>query len=867
MWGNCPVGGVCRNAGFGIQILIALVLCIETLHAQNCVPAPPGLVSWWRGDGNGSDAVGTNNSTFMNAISFSDGKVGQAFTFNGIDSQIRFGNTVGNFDTNDFTVEFWLRTAANRLESLIEKYPTCGPSSEWYIRINGGRLGAAMMSDALFSDHNVVVSQRSINDGLLQHVTFVRKVTNIAFYIDGALDASNNSAGGVTRIDNNIDLVAGRSVCVGVDGTYPYTGQLDEISVYNRALSASEIQAIYNAGNAGKCRSVPEPSCVPPALGLISWWKGDGDANDSLVRNNGTLNGNATFGAGIVGQAFNFDGMDDYISVAPSANLNVGAGSGLTIEGWIKPADLSVSRPLFEWDNSLGQSFGTHFWSSANSVSSVLPGALFANIVDTANNYHIVESAGGILNTNQFQHIALTYDKTTGVATIYYNGTVVATQNLGIFTPQTSGPLYLGERHDGEGAGKVFQGLMDEVAVYKRPLSGDEIAAIYRAGSAGKCPLASVGPFTNGSFESPALAPGFGQSLPSGSTAITGWRVEGLGIGWQNGAAFGVSPVDGAQHIGFNGGDAPPGQGTIAQTFTTTVGQTYSVSFNVGRTGSGSGTMSLLAEVTSSSDFVLGSLNAVAPDSPGYGPARTFTFTATTSISTLNFRDTSSVTVAVDPLLDNVSVVPVVTCVPPPSGLVSWWKGETDGSDAAGSNNSTVIDGLSFTSGKVGKAMSFNGTDSQIRFGNTIGNFDTNDFTIEFWIRTTAGRHESLIEKWPTCGASSEWYIRMDGGRLGAEMMSDTLFNDHTVVVSQRSINDGLFHHVAFLRQGTRVAFYIDGALDASSNSVGGVTKLNNNTDLVVGRSVCVGVDGTYPYTGQLDEISVYNRALSASEI
>src|ERR1051326_680091 len=266
-----------------------------------CVAAPPGLVSWWRANGDGTDAVGSNNSTLMNAVSFSDGKVGQVFTFNGSDSQARFGNIIGNFGTNDFTIEFWLRTTASRLESLIEKYPTCGPASEWYIRLNNGKLGAEMMSDTVFSDHNVVVSQRSINDGLFHHIAFLRRETNVAFYIDGALDASSNSTGGITRLNNNTDFVAGRSVCVGVGGTSPFTGQLDELSVYGRALSASEIQEIYQAGSGGKCSPVPEPHCDPAPSGLVSWWQAEGNANDSMNGNQGVLVNGASFAPGEVG--------------------------------------------------------------------------------------------------------------------------------------------------------------------------------------------------------------------------------------------------------------------------------------------------------------------------------------------------------------------------------------------------------------------------------------------------------------------------------------------------------------------------------------------------------------------------------------
>src|SRR6266496_2499545 len=94
-------------------------LCQPRNSRPSTLPVAPGNVlrqsrrlGWWKGDDNGNDTAGANNSTFMNAITFADGKVGHAFDFNGIDSKINFGNTVGNFDTNDFTVEFWIRTSA-----------------------------------------------------------------------------------------------------------------------------------------------------------------------------------------------------------------------------------------------------------------------------------------------------------------------------------------------------------------------------------------------------------------------------------------------------------------------------------------------------------------------------------------------------------------------------------------------------------------------------------------------------------------------------------------------------------------------------------------------------------------------------------
>ena len=106
-------------------------------------------------------------------------------------------------------------------------------------------------------------------------------------------------------------------------------GLVDEVEYFNRALSASEIQAIYNAGSAGKCRT-----CTPPPPNMVSWWPGDGNANDIQDGNNGTLQNGATFAAGMVDQAFLLDGIDDFIDVGNAPNLQVSAGE-FTVDAWV----------------------------------------------------------------------------------------------------------------------------------------------------------------------------------------------------------------------------------------------------------------------------------------------------------------------------------------------------------------------------------------------------------------------------------------------------------------------------------------------------------------------------------------------------
>src|SRR6185436_19421445 len=78
-----------------------------------------------------------------------------------------------------------------------------------------------------------------------------------------------------------------------------------------------------------------------------------------------------------------------------------------------------------------------------------------------------------------------------------------------------------------------------------------------------------------------------------------------------------------------------------------------------------------------------------------------------------------------------------------------------------------VVMGATFIPGKVGQAFSFDGVDDMISFGPNTGNFGTNDFTVDFWIRTTSTRVEEIITKRPGCGAGTFWGIWLGQTNFG----------------------------------------------------------------------------------------------------
>jgi subtilase family serine protease len=225
------------------------------------------------------------------------------------------------------------------------------------------------------------------------------------------------------------------------------------------------------------------PPCDSPPSGLVSWWQAEGNANDSFGTNNGIPLGGIAYTNGEVGQAFLFNSNNAYIRIPASPTLNVGAGSGFTVECWISPSNLIQADPIVEWNTGSG-AYGVHFYLNIGYA-----GNIYANILDTSGNAHLIGTTSTLVKSNVFQHVALTYDKPSGVATLYYNGAILLQQTLGSFTPQTTYDLYLGRRPLTGGTIYEWAGLMDEVTIYNRALASNEIAAVFNAGSAGKCPV------------------------------------------------------------------------------------------------------------------------------------------------------------------------------------------------------------------------------------------------------------------------------------------------------------------------------------------------------------------------------------------
>ena len=236
--------------------------------------------------------------------------------------------------------------------------------------------------------------------------------------------------------------------------------------------------------------SVLIPECTPAQAGLVGWWPGEESPADVVATNHMEVSGGANYAAGKVGVGFEFRSYTNFARIPASPQSDVGAGAGFTIEGWIFPRSVAGFHPMWEWNTGAlgGPSIGTHFWINHLPQNS---GELFAGIIGADDSQHTLSTATGIVVPNVWQHVALTYDKSSGIGRILRNGQVVAESNLGSFTPKTASDVYIGRRpsdYPGDWTYNAwFDGVLDELSLYNRALTTNEIAAIYAARGEGKC--------------------------------------------------------------------------------------------------------------------------------------------------------------------------------------------------------------------------------------------------------------------------------------------------------------------------------------------------------------------------------------------
>lgn len=261
---------------------LILLLAFPCL-SQTCVVPPPGLVSWWRGENNANDSSGTNDGVIISSVYFEPGIDGQCFHFvSGSNPRVRIPDNPALALTNSLTIEGWIK--ANFGYWILDRGDdTIGevPYGLGFPDLSSLRLMFMLHSSINNWVELVTPSPIPTNTWLHVAATFDGASGDMRIYVNGAIAAETNT------VVRPICPLTGAYPSVGIGnaaGTagFPFDGWIDEISLYSRALSQAELQAIYQAGSAGKCLSGP-PSIASQPQGQVGYWGGGATFNVAAV--------------------------------------------------------------------------------------------------------------------------------------------------------------------------------------------------------------------------------------------------------------------------------------------------------------------------------------------------------------------------------------------------------------------------------------------------------------------------------------------------------------------------------------------------------------------------------------------------------
>jgi hypothetical protein len=239
------------------------------VQTATCVPTPAGLAGRWRGDMTMKDDLGRYNGTAVGHPAYTAGRHGSAFALNGTDAMISIVDADALWPTGSFSVEGWVSSpAGSPAGRLVAKYEcggacpggTASSFSSWSLSFTA----AGFPELSVRSEPNLVVTitdaQHVITDGSWHYLVGVRDIQTkqLMLYVDGQLTVSRPLSGHqldpMSNADGEVDPVTIGAVrkTAMTDYIDYLRGAVDEVAYYNAAISADEIQAIFNAPD-GEC--------------------------------------------------------------------------------------------------------------------------------------------------------------------------------------------------------------------------------------------------------------------------------------------------------------------------------------------------------------------------------------------------------------------------------------------------------------------------------------------------------------------------------------------------------------------------------------------------------------------------------------
>ncbi len=898
---------------------------VSTLY--NFAPSPVGL--WNFEEGSGTTALdrsgNSNNGILTNGPTYTTGKYGKGISFDGTNDGVSIpDNSNLSFTNKSFTIGAWIKTSQNYASNqgvIVSK----GDTSNWEyeLKVQTTNVAIFQLWPSIGSGADNVVGTTAVNDGIWHYIVGTADGTNARLYVDGKLETT--TAITATLIDGTSSFEIGRRNT----GTLLFNGSIDDVRVYSYARSAGQIVEDMNGGHPLGGSPVGSPvgywKLDEGADNMCSGGTNDacnsGSAGSTLDGAQSGMASPATSTSGWTqsgkfGKALVFDDSNDYISLPSSASL---APENGTISLWANFNDLTTTGYLFsentdEWAiyfngtqlRGYYDSTGTLTYTPTFSAAQWVYIAFVFNKGGTCAFYinGVQVTSGTCSSTAPTQGTAAIGAISTGGSNFFggkidevkfYNAALTASQ---ILVDMNRGQAQvLGALSDNSSStftsASSLQGADHEYCVPGDSTScaapvarwdfeeGSSTSAYDKSGNGNTGTLTSGPTWTTGKVGQGVLLDGTNDyvsvadsnSLDVASTmTLETW----IKTSYSSSAAFLLGKVEvGAEYsLTMNSGIVRVGYyNTLGNFYLSTVTTTNIADGNWHHIAGTLNSSTPLAQI-----YVDGKLESTSSSVTG---TQTSASSARFTIGQ-NGNGTSTYYAA---SFDNVRVFNYVRSAAQVAwdynkgGPSAWWKfdecqGTTANDSSGNSNTGTISIGATSTyttpgtcavssastawyngaSGKRNYSLAFDGTDDYISVPTSLSLKKTTELTIATWVKTSSSGQKPI---WSNRAGTGSLYFGITGGRAFAYDATCTPDS----FTSNTSINNSQWRHIVYTLSGTSAKFYVDGVLDNSTTRTG----CTSTQDAVrIGHDVA---NSTEYFVGQLDDLRVYQYALTATQI
>jgi formylglycine-generating enzyme required for sulfatase activity len=384
-----------------------------------------GLIAHYKFDGNANDSSGNgSHGTENGGISYTTGFDGQSASFDGIDDHIFIPTS--NHPTGEVSITYsaWIRKNGDFGSIVGVGDKLVNKRSDMLIETNNIQY--------VGESNDASVNTSEILAGVWTHIVITKQSQSLNFYVNGSLIGQRNTVDGQNITNTNIFIGSNPG------GAENYTGDIDEVRIYNRALSQSEVQQLADS---------------TLQSGLVAHYEFEGNATDSSGNaSHGSEVGGVTYLDGFMGQAAHFDGIDDYVFI-PTSNHPTGEVS-ITYSAWIRIE--SVFGVVVGAGDPL-----------SNKRSDML---IQMNQIDYERGGDSVSAVTAEVLVGVWTHIAIT--KQSQAVKVYANGILVGQGDTTEGQNITNTNIFIGSN---PGGAENYTGDIDEVRIYNRALSQSEV--------------------------------------------------------------------------------------------------------------------------------------------------------------------------------------------------------------------------------------------------------------------------------------------------------------------------------------------------------------------------------------------------------